>query len=39
MCFRSVQHIVVVSTRASFIKKLLKLLKDDYDNFESIKNV
>ena len=39
MCYGSVQHIVVVSTRASFMKKLQELLEDDDKDFESLDNV
>ena len=38
MCFGSVQHIYS-STRASFMKKLQELLKDDYENFELLGNI
>ena len=33
MCYGSVQHIVVMSTRASFMKKLQELLEDDDKDF------
>ena len=39
MCYGSVQHIVVMSTRASFMKKLQELLEDDDKDFESLDNV
>ena len=39
MCYGSVQHIVVVNTRASFMKKLQELLEDDDKDFESLDNV
>ena len=35
----SVQYIVVMSTRASFMKKLQELLEDDDKDFESLDNV
>ena len=38
MCYGSVQH-NYSSTRASFMKKLQELLEDDYEDFESLKNV
>ena len=39
MCYGSVQYIVVMSTRASFMKKLQELLEDDDKDFESLDNV
>ena len=39
MCYGSVQHIVLMSTRASFMKKLQELLEDDDKDFESLDNV
>ena len=39
MCYGSVQHIVVASARASFMKKLQELLEDDDKDFESLDNV
>ena len=37
MCFMGVS--VYSSTRASFMKKLQKLLEDDYEDFESLDNI
>ena len=39
MCYGSVQYIVLSSTRACFIKKLQKLLEDEYEDFESLDKV
>ena len=39
MCYGSVQHIAVLTTRASFMKKLQELLGDDYEDFEPLENV
>ena len=38
MCYGSVQH-TASSNRASFMKKLQELLKDDYEDFELLENV
>ena len=38
MCYGRVQH-NYSSTRASLMKKLQELLKDDYEDFESLENV